>query len=192
MPSTPPKLTTANMMLFDSLSSTMSLISPMWCPAASRTLVPATRVARMALVCPVAVVIEAALLVLVGPLLCGGWIRVLGPGPCSGAGTAPAGVAVTSYPAAGRRITATVAKCALATESRQLDRSPARRLRAIRRPLTGTPRPLALRRSHRHPPALPGMGRPARRTGAAAAAWLSGACALVGLRRAVARHALPR
>src|SRR5690606_12219122 len=185
MPSTPPKLTTANMMLFDSLSSTMSLISPMWLPVASRTAVPATRLARMALVCPVAVVMGAS------PV---GFPRAGRRGcrgcsarePAAAAGTGRAAVAATSYPAAPVAARQPWQTCAPSILECRLDRSPPHRLRAVRRALAGTPGRLALRRGRRHPHALPGMARAARRTDAAAAARLPRACALVGFRGAVA------
>src|SRR5262245_15150739 len=55
MPRNPPNETTANMMLLDSLSRTMSSTSPILRPDLSWTDVPQTLVARMTVVWPLAV-----------------------------------------------------------------------------------------------------------------------------------------
>src|SRR4051812_6812657 len=55
IPRKPPKPTTANRILFDVLSSTMSSTLPIFSPAEFFTLLPMTRFARIAAVCPVAV-----------------------------------------------------------------------------------------------------------------------------------------
>src|SRR3954463_6443951 len=66
MPRKPPKPTTAKMMLLDVLSSTMSSTWPIFSPAEFFTAVPITFFARIAEVCPDAVVMRTPCLSLTG------------------------------------------------------------------------------------------------------------------------------